>query len=157
MRVLERLFIIVPIVVLGLRFATDAWLPFQHHTHHWPTHLRIDSLLFGVMLSYLAHLKPATFAALVRWRVPLLCAGLVLVTPPFFLPANAPFVHTVGYTFLYLGYGAVLIFCADAGAGSVDSVRLRFVMHWIARTGRLPYSIPISGTCRSRAGSCRRS
>ena len=139
MRVLERLFIIVPIVVLGLRFATDAWLPFQHHTHHWPTHLRIDSLLFGVMLSYLAHLKPATFAALVRWRVPLLCAGLVLVTPPFFLPANAPFVHTVGYTFLYLGYGAVLIFALTQAPGRW--MWLRFVMHWIARLGAYSYSI----------------
>jgi peptidoglycan/LPS O-acetylase OafA/YrhL len=37
-RVLERIFIAVPIVVLGLRIATHVLLPFQHHTHHWPTH-----------------------------------------------------------------------------------------------------------------------
>jgi peptidoglycan/LPS O-acetylase OafA/YrhL len=139
LRVLERLFIVVPIVVLALRFATDAWLPFQHHTHHWPTHLRIDSLLFGVMLSYLAHLQPTRFAAIVRWRVPLLCVGVLLIMPPFFLPASAPFIHTVGYTFLYLGYGAVLVFALTQGPG--PWTWLGSVTRGVAWLGAYSYSI----------------
>jgi peptidoglycan/LPS O-acetylase OafA/YrhL len=139
MRILEWIFIIVPIVVLGLRFVTDVLLPFQHHTHHWPTHLRIDSLLFGVMLAYLAHLKPARFAALARWRVPMLIIGVCFVLPAFFLPASAWFIHTIGYTLLYLGYGGMLIFALTQAA--VPFLWLQWLGRAIARLGAYSYSI----------------
>jgi len=147
-RVLERVFVVVPIVVLALRIATHILLPFQHHTHHWPTHLRIDSLLFGVSLAYLEHLKPARFAALLRWRVPLVCVGALGLIPPLFWPADHPFVHTVGYTLLYLGYGTLLIFALGQPPGRFAWSRT--VLQWVAALGAYSYSIylwhvPFSG------------
>jgi peptidoglycan/LPS O-acetylase OafA/YrhL len=147
-RVLERIFIAVPIVVLALRIATHFLLPFQHHTHHWPTHLRIDSLLFGVSLAYLEHLKPARFAALLQWRIPIVCVGVLGLIPPLFLPADHPFVHTIGYTLLYLGYGSVLIFAL--GQPPARFRWSRAVLRWTAALGAYSYSIylwhvPFSG------------
>jgi len=138
-RVLERIFIAVPIVVLGLRIATHVLLPFQHHTHHWPTHLRIDSLLFGVSLAYLEHLKPARFAALLRWRIPLLCVGALGLIPPLFLPADHPFVHTIGYTLLYVGYGSILIFALGQPPARFGWSRAG--LRWTAALGAYSYSI----------------
>jgi peptidoglycan/LPS O-acetylase OafA/YrhL len=138
-RILERLFVIVPVVVFGLRLATNALLPFQHHTHHWPTHLRIDSLLFGVWLAYVAHEKPSLFKKLVQWRTPLLCVGMLCLLPPMFRDASDPFIHTAGYTLLYIGYGTVLIFAL--GSSPSRFAWARAAGRSVAAVGAYSYSI----------------
>ena len=83
-------------------------IPFNGFTHVSPTHIRLDGLIFGVMLAYL-QLKHWKFRQLAqrywKWIVVL---GLSLVLPLGFLQPSNPFVYTIGYTFLYLGYGLVL-------------------------------------------------
>jgi peptidoglycan/LPS O-acetylase OafA/YrhL len=103
-------FVVVPFVVLGLRILTAVTLPFQHKTHHWPTHLRIDSLLFGTMLAYVHCFRPEVFARLVRWRWPILLVSLGCLIPPWVLPASDVFMHTIGYSLLALGFGGLLVF-----------------------------------------------
>ena len=74
------------------------------------THVRIDSLMFGVLLAYFYHFFPQKLAAAGRYRPALLLIGLALISPMFFLARETgPFVWTVGFTLLYLGFGCLLL------------------------------------------------
>jgi peptidoglycan/LPS O-acetylase OafA/YrhL len=75
------------------------------------THLRIDSLFFGVFLSYLYHFKQRFLAPIVSRAAPFLRAASILV---FLLPVLFPisysrFCYSIGFTLLYLGFGATLL------------------------------------------------
>jgi len=96
---------------LGLRLATAWYRPFSYYTQMYPSHLRLDSLFFGVLLSYLYHQSPDAFLRVARTRRgPLLIGGAVLLSLPFFFTLErTPFVYTVGLSQLYLGSGMVLV------------------------------------------------
>lgn len=74
------------------------------------THLRIDSLFFGVLLSYFYHYNNRAFLErIVRWRVWLIALGILFLAPAFiFQLETTPFMYTAGPTMLYLGGGALL-------------------------------------------------
>lgn len=93
------------------------------------THLRVDSLFFGVLLAAIYHLRPNVFAKLQRWRIVLLVVGLALISPMAFLVLeNSSFVWTLGFSFLYLGYGCVLVAALSFETGKSLGVRtLTFV------------------------------
>lgn len=113
----SRLFAVVSVVALiviaictALRFAyvpvgaLEVWKRLK-----W-THLRVDSLFFGVFLAALFHLRPNIFAELQRWRISLLIIGLTLVSPMAVLVLeNSGFVWTLGFSLLYIGYGCILV------------------------------------------------
>lgn len=115
--VLIPLFATVAGIELALRIATARYgKPWFAH-HLYPTHLRLDSLLFGVLLSYLVWSKAGVVTAWVRARRShLVLLSVVCLTPPCFLPATNPFMETVGFTLLYVGFGAVLILATHEGA-----------------------------------------
>jgi peptidoglycan/LPS O-acetylase OafA/YrhL len=71
------------------------------------TEIRIDSLFFGVFLGYIFNFHPDRMEIVHRWRYLLLAAGIVLITPPLFVADH--YRHTIVFTLLYLGYGAILI------------------------------------------------
>jgi hypothetical protein len=74
-----------------------------------PTHMRIDSLFFGVMLAYFYHLHPHSLARVAKHRWLLIILGLALISPMAFIDQlNSPMVWTVGFTMLYVGYGCIL-------------------------------------------------
>ena len=109
-----------------------------------PTHMRIDSLFFGVMLAYFYHVHPAGLARFARHRWLLILAGLALISPMAFIDQlNSPFVFTVGLTMLYLGYGAILLAFVhtkpgDGLLGKAIASRIAAVVAWI---GVFSYSI----------------
>ena len=72
------------------------------------THLRLDSLAFGVLISVLWHFAPQRIVFVRRYRLALLIAGLLLTLPAYVLPYEHPFILTIGLTMLYVGYGMVL-------------------------------------------------
>jgi peptidoglycan/LPS O-acetylase OafA/YrhL len=113
----SRLFAAIATVAL-IVIATCTLLRFAHvptgAVEVWDrlkwTHLRADSLFFGVFLAALFHLRPNVFAQLQRWRVPLLLFGLALISPMMFLVLeNSVFVWILGFSLLYVGYGCVLV------------------------------------------------
>jgi len=122
---------------LAGRLATGLTLPYADRTHLFPTHLRIDGLMFGVCLSYLHHFRRAGLASWVQGREPfLLTVGMLLLTPAFLLPLETTFlVHTVGLTLLYVGSGLVVVPLVLRGVGGSAPLR---VMAWI---GSRSYSI----------------
>ena len=79
----------------------------------FPSHLRFDSLFFGVFLGYLHHFSPQTLLRLVaaRWsRITLLLVSLLLIAPCAIFPVNGSrFMLSLGLSFLYLGFGGILI------------------------------------------------
>jgi peptidoglycan/LPS O-acetylase OafA/YrhL len=75
----------------------------------YPTHLRVDSLLCGVMLAWVSRFRPLAWQALQRRRAWCLAAGCVLVLSVGVGGVAAAWVNVIGLTILYLGYGLILI------------------------------------------------
>lgn len=111
----------VPFVAVGLsvlcallRMETRG-LPLSYNPF-FATHLRIDSLFFGVLLGYLYHFKPHSIAFAERHSGVLLCIGIVLLVP---YPALIQHSHdslfasavgsAVGSALLFVAYGCVLL------------------------------------------------
>ena len=109
-RFLPWLFAIVAITELVARLLTNRWIPFDLLKYMAATHLRLDSLLFGVLLSYWANFHAERFWRFVRATYPfLLAVGVLLASPPLVLDSYNPWIFTYGFTSLYLGYGAIML------------------------------------------------
>jgi peptidoglycan/LPS O-acetylase OafA/YrhL len=98
------------------------------------THLRMDSLFFGVALGYYYHFEREKMARIGRWPLSI-CAGsflaLVLVISLVHGPTNEPVI----YTFAFLGYGCLLLAMLDRQPSRGP---LSGLVAWI---GRYSYSI----------------
>ena len=113
---LVPVFAIVAITEIALRILTAQYAKPSFVHHLYPTHLRLDSLLFGVLLAYLAWSRGAGFAAWVRKRrSPLVLAAALCLAPVCFLPATDPFMETFGFSLVYIGFGAILLLALYAG------------------------------------------
>jgi peptidoglycan/LPS O-acetylase OafA/YrhL len=97
------------VACLGLRVAAYWATRSGGPAIRWPTHLRLDSLLAGVLLAYLYYFRPAVLAPLARHRLLLVAAGLALIGPALLLDEDNGFIVTGGFTLLYLGYGCLLL------------------------------------------------
>lgn len=98
---------------LLLRLLTAAWNPgYTHMGKLFPTHLRIDGLMFGVLLSWGHHMDPERFRVRARQigEVRLLVWGLLLLLPNFLFPlGRVQYLHTLGLTANLVGSGAILV------------------------------------------------
>ena len=104
-----RHFLLLALGVLAVRVVTSRAVPFSE-LHAYATHLRIDSLGFGVLLAYAAHFRPTALAeATRRWAGWVLVGAAGGLLPAFVLAERHPFMHTLGFTGLYLGFGGVLL------------------------------------------------
>jgi len=98
------------ILCLALRLAVSIRKPFDFRTHLAYTHLRLDGLFFGVMLSYFHHYQPNFLAELLSRMRLLLIGGIVAVTPAFIFPLETTFfIYTCGVTLFYVGFGSILL------------------------------------------------
>ncbi len=109
--VIPATFIAIALLCLTLRLAESIHAPFEHATHLFATHLRLDSLFFGVLLSYWFHLHPIRFLAVAqRFRYLLASCGVLLILPAFYFELiSTPFIFTYGLTLFYLGSGCLLV------------------------------------------------
>lgn len=72
------------------------------------SHLRVDSLLFGVLLGYLYHFKPEKLEQLAKYKLLLLAVGILSACYFVLNPIPGPLSQTV-FSLLYLGYGLILL------------------------------------------------
>ena len=109
-RLLVPGFVIVAGVMLGLRIYSAATTPFNYATHMFPTHLRLDSLLMGTILSYLHHFRAAQFESFFqKWGQPLFALGLVCFIPAFVSRIEtSPFIYTAGFTIFFAGSALIV-------------------------------------------------
>jgi peptidoglycan/LPS O-acetylase OafA/YrhL len=142
----EHFYLVLPLLLLTLlRFGRLRWLPaialaimilgnagrflVRYHSPFptlWgQTQFRLDGLMFGVLLAYLARYRPAMIERLQRHRTALTLAGLGLVAPMLFLPMETtPFVWWPGITMLYVGYGSLLLAITGTNVGEGMAGRL---------------------------------
>jgi peptidoglycan/LPS O-acetylase OafA/YrhL len=75
------------------------------------THLRVDSLLFGVFLQWLMHFHGPKVSAFVgRWRWWMFAAAVLLAAPAFVFELTSTwYLYTFGFTGLYLAGGIFLL------------------------------------------------
>lgn len=97
------------IVILGLRIMTSLGSDFNVRTHMFPTHLRLDSLLAGVLLAAWHRYRPQAFHSFFRKNRGLLGISIILFLLPTLLSPFGSFVMaTFGFTGIYLA-GAVSV------------------------------------------------
>jgi peptidoglycan/LPS O-acetylase OafA/YrhL len=107
------------------------------------THLRLDSLFFGVLLSYFFHFKPVHFKPfrfVARHPILVLAFTSAMLLPAVLFPVeNSFFMNTLGLSLLYLGFGALLIGVLHwNGVGRFTSTHLG---SFLAYLGERSYSI----------------
>lgn len=101
------------------------------------THTRLDSLMFGVLLSHLYHFHETFFAACCRRR--LLLSGITVCGILFLslTPETSTTMHTIGYTVNYLCSGAFVLLMLGLDGPIVRG----FPYRAIAAVGLYSYSI----------------
>ena len=119
-------FIAIALLSLILRIFWASQSAYDHKTHLFPSHLRLDGLFFGVLLSYWFHRHPIEFLSIAqRFRHLLAGIGMLLLSPAFcFQLERTPFIYTYGLTLFYVGSGCLLVSALswklpNAGIGSV--------------------------------------
>jgi peptidoglycan/LPS O-acetylase OafA/YrhL len=136
---LPRICLLVAAGVLALRVRAysinpTGWLLF-------PTHLRVDALLFGTLIAYGWTFHRAPLAAFAdRHRRLIAAAAIVLLAPCLLLPGAGSFlVNTVGLTTNYLGFGAIVLL--TVAASQRPQPRWERWLSPLARLGFYSYSI----------------
>ncbi len=107
------LLVVVPLLgllILMVRVANVNALPLQSRTHRFATHLRVDSLLWGVLLAYLYHYRRERLASWIRprrWFLVIL--AVELLAPVAFCDVfSSRFMLSLGLTCNALGFWLVI-------------------------------------------------
>lgn len=103
--------VVIGVLSLAARLLTWYVDPrYTYLTHHFASHLRLDSLFCGVAVSYAYHFHADAFEKMKPWRHRLLAAGVLLLAPAFvFRLEDTPFLYTLGFTLFYLASAMILI------------------------------------------------
>ena len=132
------LFALIAIFSLTCRFAVGWRENGTNHPYIWyfPTHLRMDGLMFGVLLCYYYRFRPNIFERIASWRGGwIVIAATVAVLSAF--PVENRNMHTWGFTVMYLGAGFLV-----AKAVAFEGPRpIRVMSSLLARLGVYSYSI----------------
>jgi peptidoglycan/LPS O-acetylase OafA/YrhL len=135
---LPWVFAVVAIFCLACRFwvgwSQDGTIDFYQCV--FPTHLRIDGLMFGVLVCYFKRFQPRVFEWMASWPggwavIAAAVAALVMI------PCEDRNMHTWGFTLLYVGAGFLV-----AKAVAFEGPKTVRVGSWLlARIGVYSYSI----------------
>jgi peptidoglycan/LPS O-acetylase OafA/YrhL len=113
-KVLPRIFVFVTVAVTLARIATAIAHPeLEHKIHYFPTHLRIDALFFGVMLSYWSHFEPEKLA-FIKTNGPKVALISALLVAPTLVFNQLSFTMYMLLPALYVGCGGLLLTALNA-------------------------------------------
>lgn len=107
---LPKILAVLCVAVLAFRvflfFVRDIpWTNF-----YYPTHMRIDSLCFGVLLGYFHQYKRESFIKVGRRFRPLFLAAPVVLILAYLFPVEQSAVsYTIGFTVFYLMFGGLVV------------------------------------------------
>lgn len=125
-------------------FTSLRYTEFEFYTHYTPTHLRIDSLLFGVMIAWNYYFNRAWLMGFVqRFRRQLFVLSVLCLAPLFLFDTDTFYMRTAGLTFLYLGFGSLLclFLYSESFNRKFERVLPKFVYSLVAKTGIYSYAI----------------
>lgn len=146
----ERFILLVMLICLSFRILSNFYFSEQEARNFTMTHLRIDSLLTGVLVSYLHHFKmdafKKSFFAHRKWLFTVAILGLSWT--PFMNPVPSFFAKTFGFTLLYISFGIVLtsFLLVERTNQLLDQFLSRPFVNVISKIGFASYSIYIIHT-----------
>ena len=108
---IPKIVLFIGVTCLVLRIITASLHPYSWIANYSPTHLRIDSLAFGVLIGYYYHYKRSEFMVFAsKYKILLIAGGILCLSIAFIFDYEIyPFMYTIGFTILYLGSGSILI------------------------------------------------
>jgi peptidoglycan/LPS O-acetylase OafA/YrhL len=108
-RAIPKIFAVIAISCLCLRIYTIIAFPYSNLLY--PTTMRIDSLMFGVVISYCYRFHTSKYKNFaLRFRQILLVLGALAFVPAFTRDLGPDtFLPTFGFTLLYIGSGLILV------------------------------------------------
>lgn len=132
------------------RIISNLSFPGQTIRNFSMTHLRIDSLLAGVLVSYWYNFKFDSLKNIFKKYTKYLLVisfGLLTFTP-FIEPVPSFFVKTIGFSMLYLSFGILLIYFLvnENINGKLNSILTKPVIDAVSKIGFSSYSIYIIHT-----------
>nr|MDQ3821495.1 acyltransferase [Acidobacteriota bacterium] len=142
---LPHITILMSILILSARIATSYYIrPNELLIHNFPTHLRLDSLLFGIFLSYYDHFHHSFFVAFIArktWQI--LTLSCLFISTCLFFDQQSFFMSTIGLTLLYLGFGGLVAISLYGNLliPKIVSKLLTPIASVLARLGFYSYSI----------------
>lgn len=141
----------VMLLCLLVRISFNLHLPAKYLSRSFTmTHLRIDSLLAGVLVSYFYHFKKEALTAFFnRYKIVLAAAAvLCLAWTPFLKPLQPLFIRTVGFTLLYIGFGILLLFflLGKNINPALDRVFSKPFVDFMSKVGFCSYSVYVIHT-----------
>ncbi|MCP9496603.1 MAG: acyltransferase [Pyrinomonadaceae bacterium MAG19_C2-C3] len=126
-RHLVRIYVVLACVSFAFSAVTFHAMEYNYYGHLYPTHLRLDSLFFGVVLAYYHHFEPSKLRFIKEKPRLVLAGGFLCILPALVLPIwDSFFMNTFGLILLYVGFGALmmvslywkpLVDCATSPAG----------------------------------------
>lgn len=79
-------------------------------TYHFPLHLRADSLSAGILIAWYYHFHYEKFRRWVLSRTTFLAlTALIFLFPVFMFPYFNPWMFTIGFTSVWIGYSSIVI------------------------------------------------
>ncbi|MGC4041477.1 MAG: acyltransferase [Flavobacterium sp.] len=143
----EKYLIGTLVFVLILRFVANVEYPDEAVKNTTMSHLRVDSLLFGVLISYWYHFKQEKLVAFYqKYKAVLLVLAFAMLSfTPFIERLTSFFVKTIGFTMIYISFGILLIhFLVDKNVNTqINRLFSTFVVNFVSKIGFCSYSIYI--------------
>lgn len=135
---LPHFFVAAMTTVLALRILTMRFAPETTELAHiWPTHLRADALLAGVLLAYLRQFHRDRLA---RWVQKYASAAspvsVLCLAPAYFLGPLNPWMYTIGLSLNAVAFGLLLLLVLHSPhSGKAPGLSERL----LSRLGRISY------------------
>lgn len=143
----EIVLICIMVFCLFMRIISNVYFPENEDKNITMSHLRIDSLLMGVFISYFFYFKNRflTNFFIANKVLLLTLAFALLVFTPFIDFEESMFVRTFGFSFIYISFGILLIyFLIDENVNTIlNQLFSRKVVDGISKIGFSSYSIYI--------------
>lgn len=141
----EKLITTILVLVLITRFLSNIYFPDDNVRNTTMTHLRMDSLFFGVLISYWSYFKRGKLIEFyLRHQPKLLIVAVVLLSfTPFTVQLKSFFVKTIGFTMTYISFGILLIhFLVNENVNKqINTLFSKALADFISRIGFCSYSI----------------
>jgi peptidoglycan/LPS O-acetylase OafA/YrhL len=130
------------ILVFTMRFQYVSARINEPSIHFFQTHLRMDGLLIGVLVSYLYYFTHKFKDIINLYFIPLLLTSIALMILPFVFSAGSYFMLTTGLTAMQIGFGifvAIIITVND----KIEAIKYynTFLVNILSLIGRYSYSI----------------